>query len=95
VVRVDQATTVPLGALTVGAVPQLLNVVLKVKVVPPAETVDVYVMGRSELEAMSSVPVPAGTRALAGTTPVIFVAAAPPGPVTLADDSAVSGISPA
>lgn len=39
VVNVDQATA-PAGALTDGAVPQPLNVVVNARVVPPAEIVE-------------------------------------------------------
>jgi hypothetical protein len=92
VVRVDQPTA-PVGALTEGAVPQALKVVVKVRTTPPPETVDLYVIGRSVLGAMSIDPVPGGRPLEAGTTPESLVAVTPPATVTLALEAGVSGSS--
>jgi len=59
VVKLDHATA-PVGALTDGAVPHALNVVVKDATTPAPEMVDEYVIGRSVLGVMSRYPVPAG-----------------------------------
>jgi hypothetical protein len=84
VVRVDHATE-PAGAVTVGVVPQALNVVVKSSTTAPSETEDVYVIGRSELCEMTSDPVPAGMSFAGGTTPEMRTARTPAAVILVAD----------
>jgi hypothetical protein len=91
VVSVVQATE-PGGALTEGAVPQALNVVVNDRTTPPPEIIDVYAIGTPVFGATSSDPVPGGNPLAAGTTPVILVAMTPAS-VTLVVDAGVKGIS--
>jgi hypothetical protein len=90
VVKLDHATA-PVGAFTVGAVPQALKVVVEAA---PPESVNLKLRGRSVRVEMSSDPGPTGTLLGGGDSaiPEILVAARPPAEVILALDSGVRRI---
>lgn len=89
----DDQATAPAGAVTVGAVPHALNVVVLVTEAPLTVKLDEYSRGTFDVGATSSCAVAAGLPFEAGIEPRIRVAAVPPVVVTCVVDAGTNRTS--